>query len=68
MASSFKGDPYWTNARFASNDANGKPVKKGDRIFYYPRTKTVLTGTEAEAASRDFSASVADEDFMNAGY
>jgi hypothetical protein len=40
-------------------------VKKGDRIFYYPRTKTVLTGPEAEQASREFEAAAADEDFLS---
>ena len=68
MASHYKGDPYWTTARFNSTDKNGKPVKKGDRIFYYPQTRTVLTGTEADAASAEFSASVADEDFYNSQY
>jgi len=28
-------DPYWTNARLNSTDANGNTVKRGDRIFYY---------------------------------
>jgi hypothetical protein len=31
-------------------------------VFYYPLTKTVLTGAEAEAAARDFDAARFDED------
>ena len=64
----YKGDPYWTTARFASADKNGKPVKKGDRIFYYPREKTVLTGTEAEEASARFECACQDEAFYNSQY
>jgi len=54
-------DPYWTTARFNSTDANGQPVRKGDRIFYYPRTRTVLSGAAAEQASRDFESARFDE-------
>lgn len=57
----YSGDPYWTTAKFNSTDQAGRPVKRGDRIFYYPRTKTVLTGEAAEKASREFEAAAADE-------
>lgn len=57
-------DPYWTTAKFSSTDANGNPVKKGDRIFYYPNTRTVLTGEAAEASAADFEAGRADEEMM----
>ena len=59
------GDPYWTEARFNSADANGNKVAKGDRIFYYPRTKTVLSGTHAEQAAAEFADAAADEAFMS---
>lgn len=61
----YSGDPYWTTAKFASTDAAGNQVKKGDRIFYYPRTKTVLTGPAAEQAARDFQAEAEDEAFLS---
>lgn len=61
MATAQRGDPYWTTAKFDSKDSKGNAVKKGDRIFYYPRTKTVLTGEAAETASREFEASCQDE-------
>ena len=64
----YKGDPYWTVARFNSLDSKGRPVKKGDRIFYYPRCKTVLTGAEADAASAEFSAAATDEDSYASQY
>lgn len=65
---SYSGDPYWTTARFNSTDANGKQVRKGDRIFYYPRTKTVLTGEAAETASAQFQSAAADEAFESGQY
>jgi hypothetical protein len=58
-------DPYWTTARFDSSDADGNAVKKGDRIFYYPDSKTVLTGAAAEKAAAEFNAAKQDEAFMN---
>lgn len=69
MASSYSGDPYWTTARFAGQSANkdGAPIRKGDRIFYYPRERKSYVGAEAEAASADFVSCVQDEDFCNGG-
>ena len=58
-------DPYWTTAKFNSSDAHGRPVKKGDRIFYYPAQRTVLTGAEADKASAEFSAAKMDEASYN---
>jgi hypothetical protein len=68
MAKRYAGDPYWTTARFDSTDQDGQPVKRGDRIFYYPRTKTVLTGAKAETASREFEAAAEDEELYGNQY
>ena len=57
------GDPYWMTAKFPGKDSKGRPVRKGDKVFYYPRTKTMLTGEEAEKASREFDAAVFDEGY-----
>ncbi len=57
------GDPYWMTARFPGKDSKGRPVRKGDKVFYYPRTRTMLTGEEAERASREFDAAVFDEGY-----
>ena len=65
---SYRGDPYWTTARFNSTDANGAHVRKGDRIFYYPRTKTVYSGAAAEQASAEFQSAAADEAFATGNY
>lgn len=61
----YTNDPRWTVSKFAGMDKYGNPYKKGDRIFYYPSTRTVLAGQAAEAAARDFEAAAADEDFYN---
>ena len=58
-------DPYWTIARFNSTDKQGQPIRKGTRIFYYPQTRSVLQGEDAEQASRDFCSACFDEDNFN---
>ena len=58
-----KGDAYWMTAKFPGKDSKGRPVRKGDKVFYYPLTKTLLTGEDADKASRDFEAGKFDEDF-----
>lgn len=35
-------DPYWLNARFASVCGCGVQIKRGDRIFYYPKSKKAV--------------------------
>lgn len=57
------GDPYWMAAKYPGKAQDGTPVKKGDKVFYYPRTKTMLVGPKAEAAAREFGAMSFDEDF-----
>jgi len=63
LKTAVSGDPYWMVSRYPGRDQNGKPFKKGDKVFYYPRTKTFLTGPEAEQASRDFQAARSDEGY-----
>jgi hypothetical protein len=65
--SRYSRDPYWTTAKFTSTDAHGKPVKKGDRIFYYPKDRTVLTGEAADKAAAEFQAAKMDEASYNGG-
>lgn len=60
----YRDDPRWIKARFDSIDCDGNPVKKGDDILFYPRTKTVLTGEKAAQAWRDFRAAAMDESMM----
>jgi hypothetical protein len=57
----FSYDPYWLRARFNSTCSCGTRIKKGDRIFYYPRTKTALCLDCGRAAYEDFRAAAEDE-------
>jgi hypothetical protein len=54
-------DPYWTTAKYDGKAQDGTPVKRGDRIFYYPNDRTMLVGERAEQAARDFAAARFDE-------
>jgi hypothetical protein len=60
-------DPYWLTAKF--NSVCGKPgcnqpIKRGERAFYYPNTKTILADScgHAGAASADFESHAFDDD------
>lgn len=64
---SYGGDPYWMNAKYAGTDAKGLAFKKGERVFYYPKTKTIYAGANAETAYHDFRSMAEDEDFMGGG-
>jgi hypothetical protein len=59
------GDPYWMVAKYPGQAQDGTPVRKGDKVLYYPRTKTMMVGRAAEQAWRKFESEVADEDFYN---
>jgi len=61
-AARYSRDPYWMTAKYPGVDKNGKPFRAGERVFYYPIGKVILTGKEAEAAARDFAARAFDED------
>lgn len=63
VAARYSGDPYWLTAKYPGVDNKGRPFKKGERVFYYPRTKTILTGEDAERAAAEFEAAAFDEDF-----
>lgn len=60
--SRYSGDPRWIYAKYAGRDADGNPIRPGDRVFYFPRTRTIYTGAKAEQAARDFQAAAEDED------
>jgi len=67
--SRYAGDPYWLTAKYPGVCAKtGQPFKKGDRVFYYPKTRPIYAGAAAEAASADFQSAAADEDTYSAGY
>jgi len=54
-------------ARFSSACKCGATIKKGERIFYYPSTKSALCPKCSEAAAADFNAASQDEAFYNGG-
>lgn len=58
-------DPYWITAKYPGTDSDGKPFRKGEKVLYYPLTKTFLTGLKAEKAWREFQAAKEDEDFYS---
>jgi len=66
----YSGDPYWLTAKFPSSCSRcKKEIKKGDKIFYYPRTKDVFcaAGSCGDAESASFEAAAQDEYFYNRG-
>lgn len=64
-----KNDPYWTTARFPGVCAKtGEPIRKGERIFYYPKDRKTLKGEAAEQAARDFAAACFDEAAYGGGW
>ena len=62
---SYRGDPYWTKARFQSQCHKcGAAIRKGENIYYYPKTKTVYCDNGCGAAAyQDFCNCVEAEDF-----
>ena len=60
---SYSGDPRWITAKHDGVDKKGTPIKRGDRVFYYPNSNTIFAGEAAEAAARDFQAAVQDDYF-----
>ncbi len=60
----YAGDPRWLTARFVSKCTCGKSIRKGERIFYFPTTRTALCQQPCgEKAAAEFYAGAADEAF-----
>lgn len=57
----FARDPHWIITKYEGRDQFGRTVPAGCRAFYYPATRKLLTGAEAEQASRDFESAAFDE-------
>lgn len=63
---SVPGDPYWTCARFDSTCSGCKrPVRKGHRIFFYPKDKSVFCSECGKKAERDFRSMAEQDVFPN---
>jgi hypothetical protein len=52
----YDNDPRWINARFPGRCKEcGRAIKRGDRAYYYPLTKSILCAEPCGAAAeRDF--------------
>ena len=64
-------DPRWLNARFTStcgNEKCGNAIKKNDRIFYYPSSRTALCPTCGETASAEFQSAKFDESVLTGNW
>lgn len=59
-----RGDPFWMTAKYKGTcGAVGcsDPIRRGDRIFYYPNAKKAYVGACASNADRDFASTSFDE-------
>ena len=65
--STYGRDPRWITAKYSGVDAKGLAFKRGDDVFYFPATRTIYAGLNADEASRRFESERADEDCYN-GY
>lgn len=61
----YGNDPRWITAKWAGVDFRGVPFNRGAEVLYYPRTKRIYTGAEAEKLWAEFQAAAADEDVYN---
>lgn len=62
------GDPRWITAKYNGHDGSGKRFKRGERVLYFPRTKTIFAaGPEADREWAAFTSAAADEAFQNGG-
>jgi hypothetical protein len=64
----YRNDPRWICAKRPGRDRNGRPFKAGERVYYYPLTKAIIAGPEADSAARDFEAARSDEEFCSGGH
>ena len=47
----YTGDPYWKRAKSPGTSADGTPYRKGERVFFYPRSGVTYAGGSAKRAS-----------------
>ena len=50
----YRGDPYWKRAKTDGVSVDGTPYKRGERVFFYPRTGAIYAGEAARSASAEF--------------
>ena len=61
MYNRYKGDPYWTQARYNSTCGCGHEVFTRQNIYYYPKQRKALCEECGKQAEREFIAMAQDE-------
>jgi len=54
-------DPSWINAKYPGTAIDGTPFAKGDRILWFPNTKTIMVGPKAEKEWQEFQRNKEDD-------
>ncbi len=58
------GDPRWMEAKYAGQAKDGTSFRKGERVLYFPNTKSFFVGKQAEKEWKDFLSANGDEEGM----
>jgi len=58
----YSNDPRWISAKYNGIAEDGTRFRKGDRVLYYPSTKTFYVGQDAERNWKDFLSAKGDEE------
>ena len=58
------GDPRWMEAKHAGQAKDGTSFRKGERVLYFPNTKSFFVGKQAEKEWKDFLSTKGDEEGM----
>ena len=58
------GDPRWMEAKYAGQAKDGTSFRKGERVLYFPNTKSFFVGKQAEKEWKDFLSAKGDEEGM----
>ena len=48
----YKSDPYWKRTKVDGTSADGTPYRRGERVFFYPRSGATYAGDGAARAWR----------------
>ena len=52
MGNPYRIDARWIIAKYPGTDAHGRRFGKGERVFYYPALREIISGERAQQASR----------------
>ena len=60
-----KGDPKLMKSKYDGIDMNGRKYRRGETILFYPKSKKIVSGKEAEKEYGEFVSSAQDEEWYN---